>query len=747
MVVKNKRGRGVPEAFRRRLGQALDHHQAGRLDEAEKLYKQALALHPRDADPLHYLGVLAHQRGDHDKAVELIARAVEVQPDAPQMLCNLAEAQRAAGRPVEAEASARAALALRADYPEALLNLAVALFQQRRFAESEASARAALARRADFPAAALALADALREQGRIRDAEGAYRRVLASVPDHAAALSNLGWMLVHAGRMEEGLELCRRAAGQPVADTQSQQRLSEVLLEYGRLDEAMALLEQALERAPNAPKLSLLIGMAWDELGEIVEARNWLGRALQLDETLLEARVRIAGLEADLDNHQAALEILDAVLAIEPGRLDALVAKAKSRLSLGDVDGAVADHREAIRRSPESAGLHAALGATLSSAGDIPGAVACQRQALVLNEKCVPAYAGLLTTLRHKASEAERDAAIALLDAPWMTDERRAALHFGLAAYYDGAGAWDAAAEQMVQANARRKAADARRHLTYEPAQYEGFADKIIETFTPALFERLKGLGSDSERPVFIVGMPRSGTTLTEQIIASHPQAYGAGERPFARQGLGLLPQILQRREDDPLTALSAADRPALQAAAGWHLDRLAALDGGAARRSVDKMPDNYSLLGWLAVLFPRARFIYCRRDPRDVALSCWVTNFSAIRWANDLDHLAQRLLQHRRLMEHWRAVLPVPLLEVDYEAMVADQEGQSRRLIDWLGLDWDERCLSFFETERLVRTASVTQVREPIYKRSVARWQRYETMLAPLLAALAGQTQSLTNF
>jgi tetratricopeptide (TPR) repeat protein len=737
MAVKNKRGRAASEAFLRRLDQALVHHQAGRLDEAEKLYKQALALQPGDADALHYLGVVAHQRGDHDKAVEQILRAVQAQPGSSQMHCNLAEAQRAAGKPAEAEASARAALALRADYPEAWLNLAAALFQRRRFAESETAARTALARRPDFPAAALALADALREQGRIQDAEAAYRRVLAAVPDHGAALSNFGLMLAQAGRMEEGLEFSRRAASQASADVPSMQKLSEVLLEYGRLDEAMELLERALERAPNLPRLSLLIGMAWDELGEIGEARNWLGRAQQLDDTLLEARVRIAVLEAGIDNHQAALDILDAVLAIEPGRIDALVAKAKSRLSLGDVDGAVADHREAIRRSPEAAGLHAALGATLSSAGDIPGAVACQRQALALNAKCVPAYAGLLTTLRHKASEAERDAAIALLDAPWMTEARRSALHFGLAAYYDGAGTWDAAAEHMVQANALRKAADARRYLTYEPAQYEAFADRIIETFNPALFDRLKGLGSDSERPVFIVGMPRSGTTLTEQIIASHPQAYGAGERPFARQGLALLPQIMERREDDPLTCLASADRPALQAAAGWHLDRLAALDGGAARRSVDKMPDNYSLLGWLAVLFPRARFIYCRRDPRDVALSCWVTNFSAIRWANDLDHLTQRLLQHRRLMEHWRTVLPVPVLEVDYEAVVADQEGQSRRLIDWLGLDWNERCLSFFETERLVRTASVTQVREPIYQRSVARWQRYETMLAPLLAAV----------
>jgi tetratricopeptide (TPR) repeat protein len=737
MVVKNERGRAASKIFARRLNQALEHHRAGRLDEAEKLYKWAMVADPGEADAPHYLGVLAHQRGDHGKAVELIGRAVAARPDAPQVLCNLAEAQRAAGRPVEAEASCRRALALRADYPEALLNLAAALFQQKRFALSEAAARTALDRRPGFPGAALILADALREQRRIHDAEGAYRRVLAALPDHWAALANFGLMLVQAGRMEEGLELCRRAAAQPTDSALPAQNLGWVLLEYGRLDEAMAILEQALARAPNVPKLSLLIGMAWDELGEIVEARHWLERALQLDESLLEARVRIAGLEADIDNHQRAIEIFDSVLEIDPNRVDALVGRAKARLSLGDVDGAVADHREAIRLHPESAALHAALGSTLSSAGDIAGAVACQRAAIALNNRCVPAYAGLLTTLRHKAGDEECSAAIALLNAPWMTDERRAGLRFGLAAHYDGRGDWDTAAEQMVQANALKKAADASRHRIYDPEQYEDFVDQIVEAFTPALFDRLTGLGSDSERPVFIVGMPRSGTTLTEQIIASHPAAFGAGERPFARHSLALLPHIMGRPQDDPLCCVPAADRAALQAAAGWHLTQLAALDGGAMPRIVDKMPDNYNMLGWLAVLFPRARFIYCRRDPRDIALSCWITNFAAIRWANDLDHLTRRIQQHRRLMAHWRQVLPMPVLEVDYEAMVADQEGQSRRLIDWLGLDWDERCLSFFETERLVRTASVTQVREPIYQRSVARWQRYETMLAPLLAGL----------
>lgn len=134
------------------------------------------------------------------------------------------------------------------------------------------------------------------------------------------------------------------------------------------------------------------------------------------------------------------------------------------------------------------------------------------------------------------------------------------------------------------------------------------------------------------------------------------------------------------------------------------------------------------------AAAFPNARIIHCRRDVRDVALSCWMTQFAQIRWAFDLAHLAERILQYQRIMDHWRAVLPLPMLEIDYEETVADQAGQTRRLLDFIGLDWDDACLRFHETERLVRTASVTQVRQPVYQRSVARWRRYEAMLAPLL-------------
>jgi hypothetical protein len=254
----------------------------------------------------------------------------------------------------------------------------------------------------------------------------------------------------------------------------------------------------------------------------------------------------------------------------------------------------------------------------------------------------------------------------------------------------------------------------------------------LAKVCSPAFFERARGIGVESERPIFIVGLPRSGTTLTEQILASHSQVFGAGELRLAREDF----EALAPQEDQALEALAGLDLATARRIGEQHLERLRELNNDRPRVA-DKMPDNYLYLGLLAALFPKAKFIHCRRDLRDIAVSCWMTNFSHIRWANDPGHMAARFAEYRRLMDHWRRVLPVPVLEVDYEETVADLDGVAWRLVGWCGLEWEPGCLAFHEGKRPVRTASVTQVRQPIYRRSVARWKHYEKELGPLFDAL----------
>ena len=257
-----------------------------------------------------------------------------------------------------------------------------------------------------------------------------------------------------------------------------------------------------------------------------------------------------------------------------------------------------------------------------------------------------------------------------------------------------------------------------------------------MQAFDRDFFARMAGAGSDTRRPVFIFGLPRSGTTLIEQVLASHSRIHGAGELGLARRSFESIPTVTGRT-GCPRDCVPHLDPAAIRRLADQHLESLAEADGGRAERVVDKMPDNYMYLGLLSVLFPRALFIHCRRDPRDVAVSCWMSDFRILRWANDFDHIATRVAQYRRLMNHWRTVLSVPLVELDYEETVSDFESTARRLIAACGLDWEPACLEFYRTERPVRTASLTQVRQPIYKGSVARWKNYETELNELFARL----------
>jgi tetratricopeptide (TPR) repeat protein len=509
-----------------------------------------------------------------------------------------------------------------------------------------------------------------------------------------------------------------------------------LLLDYGRVDEAMDALAEARRLGEDSAGLCVSVGRAWLELADYLQAKRWFERALERDPEYTEARCHLGNVHLEAGDPEGAGAVFRQVLEKEPARVEAHTGLARARLEEGDVEGAVASHREAIRLWPEGAALHAALAHTLSTAGDLDGAVACGRRAVALNPRCVPALAGLATTLRGKAEEADLRAMAELLQAPWMTDARRASLHFGLAQAYDGRGDWTRAAEHMAAANAAQKKHYEERDQGYRPAEYRTFIDRLVAAFTPDYFARVRGFGRDGDRPVFIVGMPRSGTTLTEQILASHPQVHGAGERRFASLGFQLLPLALGEGAA-PVECLARLECGHSGQIADWHLERLRELDHGRAARVTDKMPENYQLLGWIATLFPRAKIIHCRRDVRDVALSCWITNFARIRWANDLEHIAERINDYFRIMAHWQAVLPVPVFEVEYEQMVADQEGTSRRLLEFVGLDWDPACLQFHRTERLVRTASVAQVRQPIYRRSVARWERYAAALRPLLDRL----------
>lgn len=538
--------------------------------------------------------------------------------------------------------------------------------------------------------------------GRWDEAEAAYRAILVANPERAA---------VH-------------------------QNLARLLLENGRFPEAMDALEAALALEPKSVELALLSGRVWIELGDFSQAVGWFLRVLRLEPDNADARCQLGVIALEIGDPEKAEWHFRTLLVAESEHVGARHGLARALLEQGDASGAVREHREAIRVQPQLPAMHSSLGQTLANSGDLDGAAECFRAALRLNPKFAPALGGLATTLRGKLPDDELGPMERLLEAVWMPPEKRAALHFGLGQVYDGRGDYQRAAEHVAPANREQARAHGERDQAYDPAEYRKYIDHLIAEFTPEYFARTRGFGSESRRPIFIVGMPRSGTTLVEQVLASHPAVFGAGERRFVNLGFSALPAATDSAKP-PAHCLPVVTAEIVRRIAGWHLVQLDKIDAHHSRVA-DKMPDNFALLGWIATLFPHATILHCTRDVRDVAVSCWVTNFSQIRWANDLGHIAERVNDYRRIMAHYRAVLPVPALEVPYEAMVSDLEGTTRRMLEFARLDWDPNCLKFHETERLVKTASVAQVRQPIYRESVARWKRYEGALAPFLATLA---------
>ncbi|MBV9249961.1 MAG: sulfotransferase [Acetobacteraceae bacterium] len=388
--------------------------------------------------------------------------------------------------------------------------------------------------------------------------------------------------------------------------------------------------------------------------------------------------------------------------------------------------------------APDRADIWVMLGNNLSALGRFREAIECHKRALALDPDHADASRGMVAAGERIENQQELERLREAVEDDSLDVHQRISAGFALGTLLDKAGSYEEAFERFATANRLVRAESLNEGKGFDIAELRARVDWLIETFSPDLFERTRCWGNPSEIPVFIVGMPRSGTTLAEQIVASHGQAFGMGERKDIGRITVLLKadrQGLYAPEWDPALVRQHADDD---------LARLTAAAGGALRVA-DKMPDNVLWLGLIALLYPRSRVVVCRRDLRDVGLSCYFQAFNAgLSWSNDLGDCAARALEIERLLRHWRAVLPLPMLELRYESLVADLEGETRRLLDFLGLPWDPSCLAFYQTERQIMTASLWQVRQPLYTSSVGRWRHYEKWLAPLLDGLQGGAEAV---
>lgn len=690
-----------PGAKRMSLADAMKlaaaHREAGRLQQAESVLRQVLQQRPSDPEALHQLAIVAHLAGNLPVAAQLVERAISINPSAPLFHANLAEMYRRLGQPQKAIQCGQRAIALKSDAPDAHNNLGIAFFDVGDYESALKCYDKAIALRQRFAEAISNRGNALRHLKRYGEAEPEYRRALAINPRYAEAYNNLGTVLRDLDRPAEAEAAYRRAVEIRPHYIEALNNLVLALKDLDKYDEAVAVGQQVLKLDPRN-----------------ADAHGYIGAVL-----------------VDQSKIDRAFEYLNKALVLNPEKAEFVNTLGRAHFEVGRPAKALECYRRAISLKPDFADPYNNMGNALKELGKLDEALQAFETSLALNKEAAGAYVNLVDAKKFRSRDDVHLAAIeTALASPSLSDERRMQLNFAAAKAFDDLQLYDDAFARMREGNARK-----RRKVSYDERTVLGYFDRIKNTITADVIRGKAGFGVRDETPIFVLGMPRSGTTLVEQILASHPRVSGAGELKDMSDTVN----SVQTSEGKPapypefVPVIETTDIARIGEA---YLRRLQRHAPGASRIT-DKMPSNFYFLGLIYLTLPGAKVIHLNRNPVDTCLSCFTKLFAGEQSQTyDLAELGRYYRAYHGLMQHWREVLPEgSFLDVVYEDVVADTEGQARLILDYCGLEWDARVLEFHRTERPVKTASASQVRKPIYNSSVARWRNYEKHLGPLLA------------
>jgi tetratricopeptide (TPR) repeat protein len=720
-------GFDVQAQFRRALGL----HQQGMLAEAERIYAEILQRVPNHFGALNLLGVIACQNRAYERAVDLISKAISINPNAPAAHSNLGVALRELRCPEEALASFEKAIALKPDYAEAHHNRGLALRELGRPEEAIASYENAIALKPDCETF-YNRGNTFAELKRFEEALDSYDRAIALHQNYADAYSNRGNALKEIGRFEEALASYDRViALRP--DSADYFNRGLALYKLGRSQEALASFDKAVALRPDYAEAHYNRGIALKDLSRVREAIISYDRAIESNLDFAEAYSNRGLALEELGFLEEALANCDKAISLKPDLAEAYANRGLVLFELGRIEDSLAACDEAITRKPDMVNAHNNAGSVLNALGRLGEARAAFLKALDIDPRNAAAYFNLAHSKKFAPGDPYLDAMEKLAtEAGRLSKIDRVNLDFALGNAYADLKDPCRSFERLLTANAGKRAT-----ISYDEQGTLALFGAIETTFSGELIAAKSGGGDPSTRAIFILGMPRSGTTLVEQILASHPMVYGAGEledlNQIAREPRNVRGLSLQYPYFVP-----PLDRSELRNIGEQYL---AAIGRRAptAEHITDKMPSNFLFVGLIYLALPNAKIIHTMRDPVDTCVSCFSKLFAhGQEFTYELGELGRYYKRYERLMAHWRSVLPAGrILDVRYEDVVADLETQARRILAYCELPWDDRCLSFHKTERPVRTASVMQVRQPIYKSAVGRWRDYEEFLGPLLEAL----------
>ncbi len=564
----------------------------------------------------------------------------------------------------------------------------------------------------------------LARMDRLEEALQRYEHALALRPRYAEAFNNRGNALVRLQRYDEAIRDYREALAVMPGYAAAHNGLGNALQAAGRPEEAAASLRRALQHHPDYPEAHNNLGSVLLESHRPADAEQSFATALRLQPGMARAWAGRARALNQLGQHQEALAGIDKAVALRPAEARWYIERGNVLSDLGRADDAAASYAKAAELDPELPEAFASLGNAQLDLGRVEAAAGSYRAALRLQPEYAEvhynlAYAGRVEEAGDHARQLQ-----ALWDKPDLPDNDRCYLAFALGKACEDAGDFDRSFEYYEQGNRLRKAS-----LGYDIEADRRQFDLIRRVYAEqrdALEKAAPGVASGDPRPVFIVGMPRSGTSLVEQILASHSQVHGAGELDTATRVL--LP-LLERFDPGDLQGVRAA-----------YLADIRSRAPGAAVVT-DKMPGNFRWIGFLLAALPEAKIVHVRRNPVATCWSMYKRLFSRNGFTNDLGDLGAYYALYADLMADWRKMLPGKVYDLDYEALTENQEGETRRLLEVCELSWEDACLDFHATERAVRTASGRQVRRKMYQGSSEAWRRYEAHLGPLLSTL-GATQ-----
>ena len=673
----------------------------GQLARAEDILNRILHAQPNYAHALHLLGVIAHQVGKTLLAIQLIQQAVKSDATVALFHSNLGEMHRQLRALDLSIACGQCAIKLDPYSAEAWSNLGVAYYDTKNYEQAEAC----------------------------------HQRALAINPQQCNSLNNLGSVHKERKNSEEAMRYYRAAMSLSPNYTDPLNNLGAMLVTEQQYNEAIELLNRAITLSPTFADAHCNLGFAHHGLDNDDIALQHFQRALQLKPIYAEAYIGLSKLHRARSDFEAAERYARQAIDIDPSNADFYQCLAEIYSEQGATKLALTYFDQAISLDPTSNSLQVSKGNLLLELGEADTAEALLSSATTdhLQATQLSAHCSLVQLRTVKKNDPSMLALLAILNKRnQLSPKQQEYLYFGLGKCYDDIGDWSTAFEYYTQGCQHKRS-----RINYSSDEQTQFALRITKCFSEETIQRLRASANSSTLPIFVVGMPRSGTTLVEQIIASHPDVYGAGELLHLSNIAHRLVEGVNGAQGYPENVfyLTESTCHAMTEEYLTNLQRYAP----TFSRITDKMPGNFVLIGLIHTLFPHAKIIHVERNPIDTCLSCYTKLFRQGQFFSyDLTELAHFYANYRQIMAHWRRVLPVGAwLDVNYEKIVSDLEAEARKLIDYCDLDWNPACLDFHTTKRQVRTASLMQVRKPIYTSSVERWRRFESELAPLIKIL----------